>query len=164
MTEAKKPRVYLAGPDVFFENPVAIGQRLKAVCQAHGLEGVFPLDAAPAPRALKPQGVARHIFDGNCKLIQSCDGVLANLQPFRGPSADCGTVWEVGYAHGLGKPCVGYTSDPRPYATRAQGLDEHMVESFALFDNLMVACSCRATRTVDEAAAWLAAVLRGQRP
>ena len=34
--------------------------------------------------------------------IRSCQAVIANLTPFRGPSADVGTVYEVGFARALG--------------------------------------------------------------
>ena len=154
-------RVYLAGPDVFFKDPVAIGERLKGLCAAYGLEGVFPLDAA-VDTTLSPRKVATQIFEGNRNLIDSCDGVLAHLVPFRGPSADVGTVWELGYALGRGKKVAGYTGNLNLYHDKARGLDEHMVESFELFDNLMVACSCRTYFNPQAALTDLAAQLRGE--
>ena len=39
------PRIYLAGPEVFLPDAQAMGARKAALCAAHGLEGVFPLDA-----------------------------------------------------------------------------------------------------------------------
>ena len=38
----KRPRVYLAGPDVFVANAKEIGESLKKICVEAGLEGVFP--------------------------------------------------------------------------------------------------------------------------
>ena len=43
--EMRIPKVYLAGPDVFLPSAVALGQQKREVCAAHGLEGLFPLDA-----------------------------------------------------------------------------------------------------------------------
>lgn len=41
-------RVYLAGPEVFLANAREIGARKQAVCERHGLFGVFPGDEADA--------------------------------------------------------------------------------------------------------------------
>ena len=40
------------------------------------------------------------------------DAIIANLTPFRGPGADAGTVYELGYMAGRGKLCLGYCNDP----------------------------------------------------
>src|SRR3981189_238249 len=77
--------------------------------------------------------------------------MIANLARLRGPSADAGTVYELGHMAGRGKLCLGYSNDPRSYADRvheftnvnsrderlidAQGLT---VEDFGLTDNLMI--------------------------
>jgi nucleoside 2-deoxyribosyltransferase len=144
-------RVYLAGPDVFEPNPKELAEKLKSVCQKFGLEGVFPLDADLTLEGLAPKDQARLIFDANVRLIRSCQGVLANMTPFRGPSMDVGTSWEMGCAYALGLPIVGYTNDDRPYPERVEdfrernlGLvfkDPKFVESFELHDNLMLDCS-----------------------
>ena len=42
----------------------------------------------------------------------AADAIIANLTPFRGPSADAGTVYELGYMAGRGKLCLGYCNDP----------------------------------------------------
>ncbi len=137
-------RVYLAGPDVFLPNPKAHADVLKTLCRKYDLEGVFPLDAELALDGLNPREQARAIFHANVDLIRSCQGVLANMTPFRGPSMDVGTAWEVGFAHALGLPIVGYTVDGRPYPARVREyvgdfFDENMtVEDFGLVDNLMI--------------------------
>lgn len=133
-----RPRVYLAGPDVFFANPKEHGAYLKKRCADAGLVGVFPLDAEIVPSSAKRE-TARRIFDANVGLIRSCQAVLANMTPFRGPSADVGTAWEMGYAAALSLKVVAYTEDPRMYAARVEQ-DGYEVESFDLRDNLMLAC------------------------
>ena len=73
---------------------------------------------------------------------------MANLTPFRGPAADPGTVFELGYMRGLGRPVFGYTHSPSDYRARvagarhaqgqwrdAEGLE---VEDFGLAENLML--------------------------
>jgi len=74
--------------------------------------------------------------------MDNCDAIIANLTPFRGISADPGTVFEVGYMIGQGKPAFGFTLDSRHYRERADstGLDElgHTIEDFEMSDNLMI--------------------------
>ena len=41
-------RVYLAGPEVFLSNAREIGARKRAICERHGLVGVFPADEEDA--------------------------------------------------------------------------------------------------------------------
>lgn len=74
--------------------------------------------------------------------MDSCDAIIANLTPFRGISADPGTVFEVGYMIGQGKPAFGFTLDNRLYQQRAGATcqDElgHTIEDFEMSDNLMI--------------------------
>ena len=141
-------RVYLAGPEVFLPDAVDIGRRKVELCTRHGLIGLYPLDNAIDPTA---NDASLLIFRGNEAMMIEADAMIANLTPFRGPSADAGTVYELGYMTGRGKLCLGYSNDPRSYADRvreltsvnsrdgrmidAQGLT---VEDFGLTDNLMI--------------------------
>lgn len=127
-------KAYLAGPEVFLPDALAIGARKKAICREHGFEGLYPIDdSAPGegPEA------ARRIFEANMALIRSADLVIANLTPFRSPSADVGTAFEVGAGVALGKPVFAYSNDSRPFAVRVTP-DGMLVEDFGGFDNLML--------------------------
>ena len=142
-----RPRVYLAGPDVFYPDALQRGQRMKALCAERGWEGLFPLDAQPDP-ALDP---SRAIFQANRQLIQQADAVVANLRDFRGFEPDSGTVWEVSYALALGKPVVGYLPSAASLLERMSGQTHHgldregcAVEDFGLPLNLMLAHSLHA--------------------
>jgi len=141
-------KVYLAGPDVFLPDAVEIGRRKVALCKRHGLAGLYPLDNAIDATAAD---ASLQIFRGNEAMMIAADIVIANLTPFRGPGADAGTVYELGYMAGRGKLCLGYSNDPSAYADRvrqftgvvardgrlidAAGLT---VEDFGLGDNLMM--------------------------
>ncbi|MGH9887005.1 MAG: nucleoside 2-deoxyribosyltransferase, partial [bacterium] len=131
------PRVYLAGPDVFLPDAVAQGERKKAICRAHGLDGRYPLDVAALPPELEPRAQARALFDAMIRLMDECDAGIANLTPFRGPSMDVGTAVEIGFLHARGKRVFGYTNDPRDYARRVSA-DGLLIEAFGLCDNLMI--------------------------
>jgi nucleoside 2-deoxyribosyltransferase len=147
-------RVYLAGPDVFLPDAEAWLVGKKAICARHGLIGVSPLDSLPRePAAWQALPLWRQIALRNEAHIRASQGVIANLTPFRGPSADAGTVYEVGFARGIGIPVFGYATVTAPFLDRtlasigggrvgADGSwrdgDGMMVEQFGLFDNLMI--------------------------
>jgi nucleoside 2-deoxyribosyltransferase len=116
-----RPRIYLAGPDVFLAERIAVFAHLRACCEGLGLEGVEPSDGdVGAGFAGSGDERAQRIYDANVALLRSCDGVAANLCAFRGLEPDSGTVFEVGYAIALGKPVVGYGVAPGSYAQRVE--------------------------------------------
>lgn len=140
-------RAYLAGPDVFLPGAAQWAERKKAICARHGLVGVSPLDVLidePSGWAALPDW--QRIAVRNEALIRSCDLMIANLTPFRGPSADVGTVYEVGFMRALGRPVFGYATTSTLFASRvlsfggSQGSDSNgmRIEPFGLFDNLML--------------------------
>lgn len=147
------PRVYLAGPDVFFPEPELWAQRKKTICDRNGIVGVSPLDEFPdGPAEWATFPFWRKIAHRNEAHIRSCQALIANLTPFRGPSADVGTVYEIGFARALGLKIFGYATTTEPFLARTlkgnaaqiqsdgswrddEGL---LVEQFGLFDNLMI--------------------------
>ena len=138
-------KIYLAGPEVFFpaEEHRAIVAEKKRLLQEAGLEGVDPLDTELAFSGSEPKFRRGHkIYRANRDLMDSCDAIIANLTPFRGISADPGTVFEVGYMVGQGKRAYGFTLDSRHYQERAGGTatDElgYTIEDFEMSDNLMI--------------------------
>ena len=148
-----KARIYLAGPEVFLPDATAMGKVKKDLCSRYGFEGVFPFDAHfdPADLEKKEQGV--QICRNNEQLIRSCHLLIANMTPFRGPSMDVGTAFEVGFARALEKPVLGYSNDARPLKDRIVSIhgpvhkqengrledrDQMEIEDFDLTDNLMI--------------------------
>ncbi len=141
--------LYLAGPDVFVPNARAIGARKAALCREHGLDAVFPGDGGPELAGLDGGDAALRIFAHCCAGMRRADAIIANMSPFRGPSMDTGTAFEMGFMDALGKPVFGYTSDPRAYGDRVPAAGRHtdgqpldadgmLVEDFGLGDNLMM--------------------------
>jgi nucleoside 2-deoxyribosyltransferase len=148
-------RVYLAGPDVFLPDPVAWIERKKAICVAYGLQGISPLDDLPdEPVAWAALPEWHRIALRNEAHIRGAHALVANLTPFRGPSADVGTVYEVGFARALGLRLFGYATVTAPFLDRTlaalgDGVRQHedgtwrdadglLIEQFGLFDNLMI--------------------------
>ncbi|HEX7250415.1 MAG TPA: nucleoside 2-deoxyribosyltransferase [Burkholderiales bacterium] len=114
------PRIYLAGPEVFLPDALAMGARKAALCAQHGLEGIFPLDAQLDLAGLAKPEAARRISQANEGLMRSCAGLIANLTPFRGVSMDAGTAFEVGFMRALQRPVLGYTNVTADYRARAE--------------------------------------------
>ena len=145
-------KIYIAGPDVFEKDAVERGERYKKLCQEYGFEGFYPLDNE-VDFHLGKKEAARQIFEANRKMIDSCDIVIANLNPFRGKESDSGTVWECGYAFAKGKRVYGYMYDTREYLQRFDqneikeengrfyDQNNRVIEDFSHPLNLMLACS-----------------------
>ncbi|KAH7364546.1 hypothetical protein BKA65DRAFT_140530 [Rhexocercosporidium sp. MPI-PUGE-AT-0058] len=185
MSTITPPKVYLAGPDVFEPNAVQRGEHLKALCTQHNLLGLFPLDKT-IPTINFLAGSIAHaaaIRTANMALIQSCDAILANMTPFRGPSMDVGTAYEMGAGSALGKIVVGYmTEGAEPYCVKVgkahtlrrtedgylrdeggMSVEEFGVkEGGGLVDNLMISCGVeRLCSSEEEGLAVIAELLKG---
>jgi nucleoside 2-deoxyribosyltransferase len=141
-----KPLVYLAGPEVFLPDAAEVGRRKQALCEAHGLTGLYPLDHD----LTSPDGpLDRTIFRLNVAMMRRADAGIFNLSPFRGPGADPGTVFELGLMQGLGKKVFGYTNAAETLLARTPGAardaagvwrdrDGMVIEDFGNADNLML--------------------------
>ena len=129
---------YLAGPDVFLPNAEAHARQKVAICAGHGILGRPPLNEGERDW--------RAIYDKDIAMMEASDIVIANLTPFRGASADAGTLVEIGWFLGRGRPVFGYSNSATTFAERSRrhvsscpdpiaGLD---VEGMGLPDNLMI--------------------------
>ena len=156
-----KPKVYLAGPTVFHPDFAAIFRDRKKLCAEFGFEGVAPIDgdAELAPATDDHAGLrllAAAIRKANVDKIRTCDAIIADITPFRGPGADDGTAWEMGYGEALGKVVLAFSEQAdKTYATQVAkrpgvrpitgedsqlvDVDALLVENFLLPANLMLA-------------------------
>lgn len=138
-------KAYLAGPDVFLPNAAAHAEAKIALCAAYGLEGVAPFNP-DLDMSLPPAALWRRIYEDDLRMMRDCDIIIANLTPFRGVSADAGTLIELGWFLGAGRPRWGYSNTAAPFASRALAhrarlpdpLPGIAVEDFGLGDNLMI--------------------------
>lgn len=169
-----RPTIYLAGPAVFHPAAKALCQYLKDVCAEHGLTGLSPLDDdgdGPTPD-MDPTAKAAAIRAANIAKIRRADAVIACISPFRGPGADAGTAWEMGFAEALGKPVLAWCEDARPYLERVEHqtdddgrafctLHGMEVENFGLLDNLMLTATTPTVFADFDAAITAAARMLG---
>jgi len=144
-------KVYLAGPEVFLPEAIELGARKKRLCSEYGFEGLYPFDNEISPTS--EERIDRRIYRANEQMIRRADFGICNLTPFRGVSADPGTVLELGMMAGLGKRVFAYTNTVRNYLERSKlhdtltyessgnvwlDADGMAVEDFGNVDNLMI--------------------------
>jgi nucleoside 2-deoxyribosyltransferase len=142
MATQRKPKLYLAGPEVFLPDPVEHAEQQRALCEQYGFTPLHPVDNGPdvgapsiealmrlyetvklyhtdprpALMALPSEDVrcAMKIYLGNLNYVRQCDIVVANCNAFRGALVDDGTAYELGLGNGLGKPTYGYIDTAPP--------------------------------------------------
>ncbi len=164
-----QPRIYLAGPEVFLPNAKEVGAEKKKICRRYGFDGAFPLDKEADIGSLAPLAAGLRISALNEELMRRCDAVIANMTPFRGPSADVGTAYEMGFMRALDRPVLAYTNISDSYADRVQrrsgatkttstaseDLVDDMgmqIEQFDMVDNLMLEGAVRHSTAIVFAA------------
>jgi nucleoside 2-deoxyribosyltransferase len=139
---------YLAGPDVFLPDASDHAERKVAICARHGILGCPPLNEDIARLKALPDAAAwLAIFRKDIAMMEASDSIIANLTPFRGASADAGTLIELGWFFARGKPVFGYSNSSTPFAARSERqiaalpdpLPGLTVGGFGLADNLMIA-------------------------
>jgi len=159
----QQPRVYLAGPDVFYPDAVQRGFEKKRMLAEFGFTGVYPLDQE-IPNFQPDEITAMQIARTNEEFMDSCAIMLANMREWHGPSMDAGTAFEMGYMSAKAKYAaeniliVGYVDaehdDLRNFKERVVDLhydgrameqdgsvigdDGMALENFGLRDNLML--------------------------
>ena len=137
-------KAYLAGPDVFLPNAREHAQRKIEICARRGIIGCTPLNQDIQRLAdMSDDDFARAIFDKDIAMMEACDIIIANLTPFGGASADAGTLIEVGWFLGKGKPIFGYSNTPENFEARMRRQlgatqTDFDIEGFHLPDNLMI--------------------------
>jgi len=107
-----KPKaVYFAGPDIFSPDYPQTMNKIKELCTSVGLSPLLPGDL----ELNSLEAISQH----NLSLIDQADGIIANLNPFRGViEPDSGTVFECAYAFAKGKPVIGYLDDRQDMLTK----------------------------------------------
>ena len=146
-------KIYLAGPEVFLPNAREMLDRKAALARAAGFIPLSPGDPdMPPSKTVRDHGLAISAVDE--QMMHEADGVIANLTPYRGISADVGTAYEVGFMCALGKAVYAYTNVARGHLQRQvdyyggryttdasghfRGPDGLTVDNFDMMDNLML--------------------------
>ncbi|WP_037150740.1 nucleoside 2-deoxyribosyltransferase [Rhizobium freirei] len=146
-------RAYLAGPEVFLPNAREVLDRKIALARSYGFTPVSPGDlTVPETETRHQRGLA--ISAINESLMTSADLIIANLTPFRGVSADVGTVFELGFMCARGCPAFAFSNCSQNHFERVsdlyggnvhlgpdgrhRGPDGMALENFDMTENLML--------------------------
>ena len=126
MIAIKEFSIYLAGPEVFLPDPVAEGANKRAVIDRFNREVLhdknfrftshYPLDAKIEGYTNNPR-TAMQIYHACIEMMDKSDLIIANITHFRGPSADVGVAFEMGYMHAQQKPVFIYYNRQETYCT-----------------------------------------------
>jgi nucleoside 2-deoxyribosyltransferase len=99
-------RAYIAGP-LFNEGERWWNDQIDARVRKLGFETYIPQNDGVK---LENKDDVPKIFESDKNALLQADVVVANLD---GMDVDSGTAWEIGFAEGLGKHCVGVYTDWR---------------------------------------------------
>jgi nucleoside 2-deoxyribosyltransferase len=163
--------IYFAGPDVFRKDYDVVKERIKRLSKDHGIIPHIPGDGISSD---DPE----EIFNDCLKLLGGADGIIANVNPFRGPvEPDSGTSFELGYAHALGKWSVLYAEDHRDLKTKIKDYpigpikgsdvcpDGTIPEDLGFPVNLMLAKpAAKIANNLKEAVEWAVKLFGKRRP
>ena len=148
--------VYLGGPEVFFPDLEAVFRAKIQICTELGFTPALPGDGKPAnfPRTsgVSLKTISTMFYAADMLAMLGADIGVFDLTPFRGVSADSGTVLELGFMAGLKKPVFGYTNIGAPYIERVSPRTQEKrggqlvwvddtgctIEDYGNFDNLML--------------------------
>jgi nucleoside 2-deoxyribosyltransferase len=147
-------KIYISGPEVFLENAVEVLEAKRKLCEVYGHEGLTPFDTN-IEEIVPTWSCGYRIGLANEALMNVCDVVISNITPFRGISADPGTVYEIGYARAKGKRVFAYSYDTRSHEERIKayyggktepdgkgferGVEDRLtIENFKMWENLMI--------------------------
>jgi nucleoside 2-deoxyribosyltransferase len=152
--------LYLAGPDKWFPDAEAHAGRKRSLCEEAGFVGVTAFDGVLVETE-PSEAMAREIYADSISRLRTCDAVIANLTPWRGPGCDPATAFEVGFASALKKPVFAYLNiaqeDEADHRARVELMlgaaaddegrprDDHgcEIEDFGLPENLMLWAEAR---------------------
>lgn len=114
-----KPKIYLAGPEVFLPNVIEHAETQRALCRRYDFDPLHPMDNNIDPAGVSFETALR-IYEGDVSQVRDCDIIVANCNAFRGACVDDGTAVELGMAFALGKVAYGYMSTMGSLAERTR--------------------------------------------
>lgn len=109
----EKQYLYIAGPECFYSDGDARLMAFRKEAEAAGYAVSLPNDKPLNLNHENPQKKADAIFANCATSMNETTAIICDLECFRGPLPDGGSIYELGMAYGRGLPCYGYTRDKR---------------------------------------------------
>lgn len=156
---ARIETVFLAGPDLWFPDAETHLEDMAEVCRGAGLTARF--GRTGLKETARTEVMAREIYANALAAVRGSDALIANLTPWRGPNADPGTAFEMGFASALGKPVLAYMNvtdeDDADHRSRIEAMvgavpggdgrwfdmDDGEIEDLSLPENVMLWAEAR---------------------
>ncbi|NLI54634.1 MAG: nucleoside 2-deoxyribosyltransferase [Clostridiales bacterium] len=114
--------IYIAGPECFYTGGFDQLNAMRRLAEANGFSVSLPNDM---PLKLDHEDLRENadaIFQNCADSMNRSTAILCDLEFFRGPEVDAGSVFEIGMAYARGIACYGYTRDKRDMKWKYQGL------------------------------------------
>ena len=116
-----KQAIYIAGPECFYQDGAARLHAMRREAEAAGYDVTLPNDTPLKLDHTDPRHNADEIFRNCAESMNRSTAILCDLEFYRGPEPDGGSIYELGMAYARGIPCYGYTRDKRDMCWKYQG-------------------------------------------
>lgn len=116
----KKGSIYIAGPECFYIDGNDRLNVMRRRSESLGFEVTLPNDNRLELGHEDLRLNADAIFKCCADSMNASSAIIADLEFYRGPEADGGTIYEIGMAYARGLRCYGYTRDKRPMVWKYQ--------------------------------------------
>ena len=115
-------KLYLASPLCFYPNGYSMWNSYRKEAEFYGFTVTMPNDnkLVEEGEQITREEMASRIFNNCIWGLKDADGILVNLETYRGSEPDGGSLYEMGMAYGYGARCYAYTRDKRTVGVKYQ--------------------------------------------
>ncbi len=99
--------LYLGGPDSFYPDAAQLRGRQRMLAEERGFSVLVPLPLGPSQDD-HSELTARAQYAERLARLRRADAGIINLTPFRGPGADAGAAFEMGFLAGRSRPVMAW--------------------------------------------------------
>jgi nucleoside 2-deoxyribosyltransferase len=117
----QRESIYIAGPECFYSGGFDQLNAMRRFAEVNGVDVSLPNDT---PLKLDHEDLRKNadvIFENCAQSMNQSTAILCDLEFYRGPEADGGSIYELGMAYARGIRCYGYTRDKREMKWKYQG-------------------------------------------
>ena len=114
--------LYIAGPECFYTGGFDQLNAMRRIAETNGFSVSLPNDVPLKLDNKNLQKNADTIFKNCADSMNHSTAIICDLEFYRGPEVDAGSVFEIGMAFARGIRCYGYTRDKRDMKWKYQGL------------------------------------------
>lgn len=116
----KKESIYIAGPECFYTGGFDQLNAMRRFTETCGYDVTLPNDTVLKLDHEDLRLNADTIFQNCADSMNRSTAIICDLEFYRGPEPDGGSIYEIGMAYARGIRCYGYTRDKRPMKWKYQ--------------------------------------------